>query len=115
MRVVEGEKLPPPAAHGPAPGFHPEMLLFLFFAVMVGGGVLRAIFGRVFGAGFGGGIAALAAWAFVGSLVVAIAIGIVAFFIMLLGGFGGGPRRSGWGGGPWIGGGWGGGGFGGGG
>src|SRR5690349_14504157 len=51
MRVVEGEKLPPPAAHGPAPGFHPEMLLFLFFAVMVGGGVLRAIFGRVFGAG----------------------------------------------------------------
>jgi uncharacterized protein len=107
MRVVEGEKLPPPAAHGPASerGFDPGILIFLFFFVVVAGGVLRAIFGRVLGAGIAGGIAGFAGWMFVGSLIAAAFFGIVAFFILLMGGLGGGYRRGGWGGGPWIGGG----------
>jgi uncharacterized protein len=124
MRVVEGEKLPPPAAHGPdsSQGFDPGMLVFLFFFVVIAGGILRAMFGRVLGAGFGGGVAAFAGWMLLGSVVLAIGAGLVAFVFLLLGGLGGGgTRRGGWGGGPWIGGGglgrggFGGGGFGGGG
>ena len=113
MRVVEGEKLPPPAAHGPAPshGFDPGTLVFLFIVVMFAGSVLRALFGRVLGAGFGGGIAAFAGWMLLGSAVLALGLGVVAFVFLLLSGLGGGYRRGGWGGGPWIGGGgWGGGG-----
>jgi uncharacterized protein len=120
MRVVEGEKLPPPAAHGPAPsgGFDPGMLVFLFFFVVLAGGVLRAIFGRVLGAGVGAGVAGVAAWMLVGSLAIALGIGVLAFFFMTIAGLaGGGSRRGGWGGpfGGWTGGGWSGGGFGGGG
>jgi uncharacterized protein len=123
IRVVEGEKLPPPAAHGPSEGFDPAMLVFLFFFVVVAGGVMRAMFGRVLGAGIGGGVAAFASWMLLGSLAGALAIAVIAFFILLLGGGAGGTPRRGWGrtpyggwtGGPWGGGGFGGGGFGGGG
>jgi uncharacterized protein len=118
MRVVEGEKLPPPAAHGPAPnGFHPEFLVVLFFAIVVGGTVLRALFGRVAGSGLGGFAAGFVGWMLIGSLIVAIGVGAFAFLFLLLSGFGNtGYRRGGWGGGPWVGGGgFGGGGFGGGG
>ena len=120
MRVVEGEKLPPPAAHGPASpgGFSPELLFFLFFFVVAAGAVFRAMFGRFFGSGIAGGVAGFAGWMLLGSLGIAIVVGLVAFVFMLAtGGAGGsGYRRRGWGGGPWMGGGgFGGGGFGGGG
>ncbi len=117
IRLVEGEKLPPPATHGPS-GFNPEVLIFLFFFVLVAGGVLRAMFGRVLGAGIAGGVAGFAGWTLLGTLAVGLGIGLLAFFFMLLGGgIGGVPRRRGWGGpyGGWGGGSWGGGGFGGGG
>jgi uncharacterized protein len=117
MRVAEGEKLPPPAAHGPAPnGFHPEFLIVLIFAIVVGGTVLRALFGRVAGSGLGGAVAGFVGWMFIGSLAIAIVVGAFVFAFLLASGVGGGYRRSGWGGGPWLGGGgFGGGGFGGGG
>ena len=120
MRVVEGEPLPPPAAHGPSPqgGFHPEFLFILFFFVLVAGGVLRAIFGRFVGAGLAGGAAAFFGWVLAGSLLIAVVGALLGFFMTLLGGLGGGTgyRRGGWGGGPWVGGGgFGGGGLGGGG
>ncbi len=123
MRVVEGEKLPPPAAHATHPrseGPGVELLFPLFFFVLIAGAILRSLFGRVAGSGLVGGVAGFAAWALLGSLILAIGIGIVAFFFALLGGMsggmsGGGYRRGGWGGGPWTGGGWSGGGFGGGG
>ncbi|HEX4926898.1 MAG TPA: YgcG family protein, partial [Burkholderiales bacterium] len=118
MRVVEGEKLPPPATHGTGEGFHPEFLFILFFFVLVAGNVLRAIFGRVAGAGLAGGAAGVLGWVLAGSLAIAGIGALLGFFLTLLGGMGGmrsGYRRGGWGGGPWVGGGWGGGGFGGGG
>lgn len=116
MRVVEGEPLPPPAAHGPSPagGFNPEFLFILFFFVLVAGGVLRAIFGRVVGAGLAGGAAAFLGWVLAGSVVVVVIGALLGFLMTLLGGMAGsGAYRRG---GPWIGGGgFGGGGFGGGG
>jgi uncharacterized protein len=123
IRVAEGEKLPPPAAHGPASSksIDPSLLVFLFGFVLVAGGILRAWFGRVLGAGVSGGVAGFVSWMLLGSLALAFGIALLAFLFMLItGGLGGGTRRGGWGGGPWVGGGpWGGtsggGGFGGGG
>ncbi|HYL22907.1 MAG TPA: YgcG family protein, partial [Burkholderiales bacterium] len=76
MRVVEGEKLPPPAAHGVEHSrtLHPEWLFALFVFVAIGGSVLRAIFGRFPGAGIVGAVAGFVGWALIGSL----AIGIIA-------------------------------------
>jgi uncharacterized protein len=119
MRVVEGEKLPPPAAHGPSPspGFDPGWLFIVFFFVVVASQILRAVFGRFLGAGLTGAAAAFFGWLVAGSLVVVAIAALIGFFFTLLGGMAAasGYRRGGWGGGPWAGGGWSGGGFGGGG
>jgi len=120
MRLVEGEKLPPPAArsHPEAEGFNPGLIIALLFFVIFAGRILRAIFGGFFGSGVTGTIAGFAGWLLIGSFFAAIAIGFVAFLLTLMGGAGLGGRRRGWGGGGWssggYGGGWG-GGFGGGG
>jgi uncharacterized protein len=137
MAVVEGEPLPPPRepARRRSTGVGLEQLLLIgFMLVFVVGGVLRAIFGRFLGSGVIGTIGAIGAWLMLGSLIAAIAIGILALLLSLMGGTagvgrarrggwyggwpaGGGMSRGGWGGGGMSGGGWsgGGGGFGGGG
>jgi uncharacterized protein len=124
MRVVEGEKLPPPIArtHPAAEGFDlGGWLVPLFFLVLIGGTVLRAIFGRTLGSGIVAAVAGIAGWALIGSLVAALVVGVLAFVFALMGGLGGargwssGGHRGGWGGGGFGGGSWGGGGFGGGG
>jgi uncharacterized protein len=119
MRVVEGEKLPPPAAraHPKAEGISLDWVLPLLFFALIGGTILRAIFGRFLGSGIAGGVVGFAAWALVGSLVIGLVTGVIAFIVMLGGGSRGwspGYRSRGGGGGS-GGGGWGGGGFGGGG
>jgi uncharacterized protein len=125
MRVVEGEKLPPPAAHGVerSRGLHPEWLFALFVFVAIGGGVLRAIFGRVPGAGIVGAVAGFVGWALIGSLAIGIIAAFIGFLLTLfndgrsLGGrsggwsSGGGFSGGGWSGGGFSGGGWSGGGF----
>src|SRR5262249_53707600 len=120
MRGVGGEKRPPPAAHGVSrqSTLHPEWLFGLFIFVAIGGSVLRAIFGRIPGAGIVGAVAGFVGWALIGSLVIGIVAAVIGFLITLFndgrswtpqpwgsGGFGGG-----WGGGSWGGGGFSGGG-----
>ncbi len=111
MRVVEGEKLPPPAAHGVerSRGLHPEWLFALFVFVAIGGSVLRAIFGRVPGAGIVGAVAGFVGWALIGSLVIGIIAALIGFVLTLFN-----DNRS-WTPGRWssggYGGGWSGGGF----
>ena len=111
MRVISGEPLPAP--HAPPQGqFNFEsLLLFGFVLVFVVGGILRAIFGRLLGSGIIGAIAAAIAWFIAGTLLAALAVGIIAFVLGLIGG-----TRGRWGGyspGGWSsgGGGFGGGGF----
>jgi len=122
MRVVEGEKLPPPIArsHPQAEGFNTSWIVPILLLVVIGGGILRAIFGRFLGSGIIGTVAAVAGWAILGSLLAALVIGLIAFIFGLLGGAGWGGGRGGWssggfgggyGGGSWGGGGFGGGGF----
>ena len=124
MRVIEGEQLPEPELSPPAagvPGLY-SVLPILFVVVLVGGSILRRIFGRVGGALATGGIVGLLTWMLVTLLGISIVAGLLAFFFSLLGGGlgGGGPRggsgwysrrhHGGWGHPGGLGGGWGGGG-----
>lgn len=113
---INGEPLPPvqPRQSGPrsAEGFDWfDMAVFLFFAVPVGGAVLRGIFGRRLGALFtGGGVGALALL-FTHSLAIAAIAAVAGLVFALFSAAGLGTRRGGWAAGPFIGGGgWGGGG-----
>ena len=117
MSVVDGEPLPPPRAapgaaarSGDGPGLL-ELLFIGFMLVFVVGGFVRAIFGRFFGSSLIGGIAGVAGWLMLGSLIAAIGVGLVALVLSLMSGASGG-RRGGWYPGP-LGGGMGGGGWGG--
>jgi uncharacterized protein len=123
MRVVEGEKLPPPIArtHPEARGFNADWLVPAIMLIVFAGGLLNLIFGRIAGSGTVGAIFGVGAWAVTGVLFMGIVVGFIAFVASLIfGGMGGGRGWSsgGWGGGGWSGGGGfggGGGGFGGGG
>lgn len=123
MRLVDGEALPPPDRSWRSRNDSLLGLLpLLFFAALVGGGILRAIFGRSLGALLAGGGIGLLAWLFSHMLAAAIVAGILSLLFNLFLGLANtvhstrGGRYGGWGGdGGGSGGGWGGGGAGGGG
>lgn len=112
IRVVDREPLEAPVAAT-------ESLLdqgmsfapFLFVIVLVVGGVLRKMLGRLPGAILTGSLSALIAWFVVGELLIAILAGILAFFFALVMGTFGTRGRGGYYGGGGSGGGSSGGGF----
>jgi uncharacterized protein len=118
VALASGEQLPAPqqpsVRERASAGFDWfDLAIFLFFAVPIGGAVLRGVLGRKLGAlATGAGVGAIALFV-TSSLLVAMAAAFVALaFALFSSGFGGTPRRSsrgGWGAGPWIGtgGGWG--------
>jgi uncharacterized protein len=116
IAVVNGEALPAPdkkwERHGSGLG---NILPLLLVVVVVAGGVLRSIFGRLFGSVATGGLAGVIAFLVSHFLPIGLGAGIVAFLFAMLAG----SSSRGWsaGGGGWggFGGGLGGGGFGGGG
>jgi uncharacterized protein len=98
LRVIEGEPLPAPAVRSPAqgvPGLF-QLLPFLFVLALVGGSILRRLFGRVGGALTTGGIVGALTWLLVGILGLAVGAGVLAFIFALLGGLGGGGPGGGW-------------------
>jgi uncharacterized protein len=83
----------------------------MFILVFVVGGVLRAVFGRLPGAGIVAAIAGGLAWLLGGAVLIGVAVAVVAFIVSLFGGMRGPGFPGGFGGGGWGGGGsWGGGG-----
>jgi uncharacterized protein len=119
FRLVDGEALPPPDRSWQSRGDSLLGLLpLLFFGALIGGGVLRAIFGRSLGALLTGGLMGLLVWVLSHLVVAAAVAGILALLLNLFLGIANtvhstrGGRYGPWGGG---GGGFGGGGFGGGG
>ncbi len=115
---INGEALPAPAqpkstATAGGMGFDwMDMAIFLFFAVPIGGSVMRGMFGRKLGSFFtGAGVGAIALF-ITSSIFIAAIAAFVALLFTILSGSMGLPtgRRGGFGGGPWIGGGGGGGG-----
>lgn len=112
-RVIDGEALPPPrAASASQNSSGGDNLFFIgFILVFVVGGILRAIFGRMLGAGIIGGVMGFIVWSVIGLLPWALVAGVVAFIFGLMGG-GGQSSGGGFGGGGYRGGGYsGGGGF----
>ena len=116
MRVAEGEALPPPDRQWKGRGDKLAGLLpLLFFAVVIGGSILRRMLGRTFGAVATGGLTGLLVWVVSNILPIAIGAGVLSLLFSLFMGIATNVR-GGRGGGSWGGmGGLGGGGFGGGG
>jgi uncharacterized protein len=115
IRVIDGEPLPPPSRVAPqAQGGALEGLPVLLVLAVVAGAMLRRMLGRFLGSIATGGAVGVIAWLFVGTLVVALLAGVVAFFFTLIAGTGGsggryhggfpGRYRGGWGSGGWGGG-----------
>jgi uncharacterized protein len=134
ISVADGESLPAPDRRWEHKSGVGNLLAFGLVLVVVGSGVLRAIFGRLFGSLATGGLAGGIVWLISHLMTLGVGAGVVAFlFAMLLGsgrgwsagsggwrgGFGGGIGGGSFGGGRGFGGGGGfsggGGGFGGGG
>jgi uncharacterized protein len=118
--VIDGEPLPaPPQRQQQQQSSDLTWLLnplnpFTIIAILVLGGVMRGIFGRLFGSLTTGGLIGLVAWFVFGSLIVSALAGIVASVFTLFsdsitapvqGGRGGGGGWVGGGGGAWSGGG----------
>jgi uncharacterized protein len=109
--VAEGKPLPPPKTESgrrPGGGFSFDTLLPILFFVVIAGGILRRMFGRLLGSAMGAGIFGAVAWVVASSIAIAIVAAIAVFILSILFGTGGGMVRRG---GGWTstGGGWGGG------
>jgi uncharacterized protein len=118
IRVIDGEKLPAPPPpqqrQSSTRSFDPGDLFnpFLIIPVLLFGGMIRSVMGRLVGSAVSGGLVALIAWFFFGSLVAAALSGVVAsLFVMFSDGItaatpGGRGRGGGWSGGGYSGGSW---------
>lgn len=101
LALLSGEALPPPPAVDEGwKGDTEEWLVLGLVATIIGGGVLRALFGRLLGAGLAGGLVGVGAWLISAAWFIALVCGVLAFIFVLAMGAGG---RGGVGG-PWIGG-----------
>jgi uncharacterized protein len=103
IRVVDGEPLPAPVKPRQDTGllsdidpFNP----FLIVAVIVVGGILRGVLGRLFGSLATGGLVAALFWFIAASLALSAIGGIIAFIVTLIGdammSSGGVGRGGGW-------------------
>jgi uncharacterized protein len=103
LRVVDGEPLPAPVQRRQDTGllsqldpFNP----FLIVAVIVVGGILRGVLGRLFGSLATGGLVAALFWFIAASLALSVTGGIIAFIVTLIGdaitSSGGVGRGGGW-------------------
>ncbi|MGZ5272159.1 MAG: TPM domain-containing protein [Ramlibacter sp.] len=82
-----------------------DLAIFMFFAVPIGGAVLRRMFGRPLGTLLTGGGVGVLAFLVTSSIAIAAIAGVLGLFFSLFSGLGGGVgRRGGWGAAPWIGG-----------
>jgi uncharacterized protein len=103
LRVVDGEPLPAPAQPRENTGFLSDIdpfNPFLIVAVIVVGGLLRGLLGRLFGSLATGGLVAALFWFIAASLALSVISGIIAFIVTLIGdaitSSGGVGRGGGW-------------------
>ncbi len=106
IRLMDGEALPAPARRAGDASFDlGGMAPVLLMIVVVGGGVLRAMLGRLPGAAVTAGILGLIVWFLSGVIFIALIGAVIGFVVTLLGGssflrgMGSGHRGGGFGGG----------------
>jgi uncharacterized protein len=99
IRLIEGEALPPPAARDVGWSGIQDMLPVAFAVVVFGSSILGAVFGRLIGASLAGGIVAIIFWLSLGSMLIALLIGLGVFLFSLLLGNGRGGSGGYYGGG----------------
>jgi uncharacterized protein len=109
IRLIDGEKLPAPEPEHwrNTESFDPTELFnpFLIIPVLLFGGVMRRMLGRLVGSVAAGGLVTLLAWFLVGSLAAALLAGLIAsVFVMFSDAIttptpGGRGRSGGWSGG----------------
>jgi uncharacterized protein len=105
IAVVNGESLPEPDKRWERSRGTHDLLPLLLVVVFVASGVLRAVFGRLFGSIATGGLAGVLAWAFSHLIPIGVGAGLLAFlFALVLGPARGWTAGGGWGGGGWGGG-----------
>jgi uncharacterized protein len=108
IRIVDGESLPPPARRERSAdriGDLIDLAPIFFIGILIGGGLLRAIFGRLIGGSLAGGLIGVIAWIIAGVVVGAVA-GVIAFVLVVAAGTTIGRGGSGgWSSGGWSGGG----------
>jgi uncharacterized protein len=85
--TIAGEPLPPPRkrVQDAAAGSWEDLLPLAMLFVFVGGGLLRALFGRLLGGALAGGVAFFGGWLLLGSASVALVVALVVFFLTLSG------------------------------
>lgn len=93
--VIGGEKLPPPAPGQGGSKQGGDWWGMLFVAAVFGGGILRAIFGALFGALIAAAIGGGVMWIIAGSWGLAVVAALIVFVLTLLGGGSGLGGRSG--------------------
>jgi uncharacterized protein len=104
LRVIDGEPLPaPPQRQQQNTGFLSDIdpfNPFLIVAVIVVGGIFRAIFGRLFGSLATGGLVAALFWFIAASLALSAISGFIAFLVTMFSdamtSSGGAGRGGGW-------------------
>jgi len=111
VAVIDGEKLP-----APQPRQSPELLShvdptnpLVLFGLIIVGGILRSVLGRLIGSAATGGVVGVLAWFVAGSLAASLLLGVVAFLLTMFGETIASSGGRGWsgstGGGSWSGGG----------
>jgi uncharacterized protein len=110
IRLIDGETLPapePPHWQSSTRSFDPTDLFnpFLIIPVLLFGGVMRKMLGRLVGSAAAGGLVSLIAWFFFGSLLAAALSGVVASIFVMFSDAITAPAPGGRGrGGSWVGG-----------
>ena len=101
MKLIDGEQLPPPQtkAAGEGRSSAQEVGFMVLIGAILAGSVLRAVLGRTVGAGLSALIAGGVGWWLVGSVLLGLAFGALAFLAVFSGvRLGGGPGGLGGGG-----------------
>lgn len=111
LALIQGEALPPPAARDTGDGGGSgdmfqwqNLLVFLFFGVMLGGRIARGLFGNKLGSLLTGGIVGVIVKLATASVVIGVVAALVAMVFTLVSSVARGGRGGGFGGGS--GGGW---------
>jgi uncharacterized protein len=88
IAVVDGEKLPAPVSQPQNPdwlnNFDP-LNPFLLFFLLIFGGILRSVLGRLMGALTMGGVVGALAWFVAGSLAASLIVGVIGFLLTMFG------------------------------